>query len=185
MEINSHDPNEIFFWHLATWAEESYRKPQLWQLGCVYHGQNVWYHGQNVWYQGQNCGIMVEIQNRYFWIQVTSITVQDVTPCCTVSSTKHEPGPWRWRHLNSSELLASWHSITTHKTCICRSITESTGFTLIHTEIHTEIHGNKHVTTVLAMLWHCTCQWLCYSLVNVQMIARFQRQNKPTGIQTR
>jgi hypothetical protein len=29
MEINSHDPNEIFFWHLAAWTEESYRKPQL------------------------------------------------------------------------------------------------------------------------------------------------------------
>lgn len=68
------------------------------------------------------CGIMVKTQNRYFWIQVTSITVQDVTPCCTVS----EPGPRKWRHLSSSqqpELLASWHSITTQKTCICRSST--------------------------------------------------------------
>jgi hypothetical protein len=38
-------------------------------------------------------GIMVKIQNRYFWIKVTSITVQEVTSCCTVSSTQCEPGP--------------------------------------------------------------------------------------------
>jgi len=72
------------------------------------------------------CGIMVKIQNRYFWIQVTSITVQDVTLWCTVTSAQCEPGPWRWRQLDSSqqsEPLASWHSITTQKICICRSIT--------------------------------------------------------------
>ena len=130
------------------------------------------------------CGITVKMLNRYFWIQVTSITVQDVTLCCTVSSTQYEPGPWRWRHLNSSEqseLLASWHGSTTQKTCICGSITEPNGFTLIHTEIH----WNKHVTTVLTKLWYFTCPWLGYPLVNVQMIARFQSQNKPTGIQIR
>lgn len=104
------------------------------------------------------CGIMVKIENRYFWIQVTSITVQDVTPCCTVS----EPGPWRWRYLvlhNNQNYLP--HDIASPPRRLAYAevvLPKPTGFTLIHTATL----WNKIVTTVLEMLWYFICQWLSW-----------------------
>jgi len=136
--VSSNTMNTFFFLNygsviLLVVSQPTYYWTVGWLQNYKRHGnKQLWYKwdiilafgcmGRGKLQKARMCGIVVKIQNRYFWIQVTSIIVQDVTPCPTVS----EPEPRRWRHLScsqQSELLASWHSITTQKTYICRSST--------------------------------------------------------------